>query len=152
MTCFKLLTPLTYWILIALWTFILAFYIRLLRKDLIKWLPQETEEKGRLEELVENRTKELRKEIDNRNQIEQDIIKNNEKLNIIFNSTPTILALVNEEGRVENINHKGIEFAGKVKDSLLGFLSGEVFNCLNSFDGKGCGRNPACPEVRYVPE
>ncbi|MBI9092988.1 MAG: hypothetical protein JEZ12_27550 [Desulfobacterium sp.] len=215
MTFFKVLTPFIYWILIGLWIFILAFYIKRLRTDLIKghllhtllvilaidafrtlfeslyfgawftslagllpievhsflvrpemvfipkilnviaaiaiifilllkWLPQETQEKGRLEQLVEVRTNELKKEIENRKKIERDVIAHNEKLRIIFDSTPNILVLVNEDGRVENINHKGVEFSGKVKDCLLGFLGGEVFNCVKSFDGEGCGRNPEC--------
>ncbi len=217
MNIFKTLTPATYWVLIALWAFILFFYLKRLRRDrlkgsllftlllilsidafrtlfesfyfgawytslagflpievhsflvrpemvfipkilnviaaiavifllLLKWLPEETQEKDRLEQLVESKTKGLEKEIENRKQVEAEINIHINSLNTIFNSTPNILILVNEERRVEDINHKGAEFAGKTKKDLLGLLGGEVFGCVNSFDGEGCGLNPACAE------
>ncbi len=62
----------------------------------------------------------------------------------IFENAPYILMLVNQEGRVENINRQGVRFVGRPKEELLGLLGGEVFSCLNSFDGLGCGRNAAC--------
>jgi PAS domain S-box-containing protein len=65
-------------------------------------------------------------------------------LEIIFNHVPNILALVNEEGKVERINKQAEKFIGKKNDDILGFLGGEVFNCLNSFNGAGCGRNTEC--------
>lgn len=83
-------------------------------------------------------------DITKRKQAEQKIKSQADNLNIIFNSAPNILALVNDEVRVEMINDKGAVFWGKDKEALWGHLSGEVFNCLNSFDGKGCGRNPDC--------
>jgi len=85
-------------------------------------------------------------DITKRKQAEQKIKSHADNLNAIFNSAPNILALVNGEGRVEMINDSGAVFWGKEKQALLGCLSGEVFNCLNSFDGKGCGRNPDCSE------
>ncbi len=65
-------------------------------------------------------------------------------LKAIFDSTPNILVIVNKEGRVERINHKGASFSGRREEQLIGLLGGEVFNCLNSFDGEGCGRNAVC--------
>jgi PAS domain S-box-containing protein len=61
-----------------------------------------------------------------------------------FEIAPYIVMLVNKDGRVTYINHKGAAFSGKPKAELLGLLGGEVFNCLNSFDGLGCGRNAEC--------
>lgn len=222
MNIFKALTPVTYWILIALWAFILYFYIKRLRNDRLKgrllftlllilsidafrtlfesiyfgawytslagflpievhafvvrpemvfipkilnvvsalaviiillyrWIPQEAKEVGKLERLVDRRTleleksnKKLKKEIGNRTQAEEKVKKYADNLEIIFNSTPNILVLINQEGRVDMINHKGADFFKKNKNSVLGLLSGEVFNCLNSFDGESCGRTPDC--------
>ena len=68
-------------------------------------------------------------------------------LQTIFNSTPNILALVNAQGEVENINHQGIAFTGERKKNLLGRLIGEVFHCINAFDEDSCcGRSPECPQ------
>ncbi|MCK5148876.1 PAS domain-containing protein, partial [bacterium] len=65
-------------------------------------------------------------------------------LTTIFESAPYILALVNTQGRIENINHKGVIASGRDKQSLLGCLGGDVFNCLNSFVGEGCGKTADC--------
>ena len=68
-------------------------------------------------------------------------------LNAIFESAPYIMMLVDEDGRVENINHAGVQFAGRRKDDLLGLLGGEVFQRLNSFSELGCGRSGGKIEV-----
>jgi two-component system cell cycle sensor histidine kinase/response regulator CckA len=65
-------------------------------------------------------------------------------LDTIFENVPNILLLVDKDGRVANINQKGVMLAGRKKDKLLGLLGGEVFNCLTSFDGEGCGSNRDC--------
>ena len=67
-----------------------------------------------------------------------------ENLKIIFDNAPNILMLINDESRVEMINNNGAAFFGKKKENLLGLLGGDAFNCLNSLDGEGCGKNPEC--------
>ena len=62
----------------------------------------------------------------------------------VFESSPNILILVDADGRVEKINRAGSEFADTPEDELIGLLGGEVLKCINSFDGKGCGRNAEC--------
>ncbi len=81
-----------------------------------------------------------------RKRAEEKTTSQAEALNAIFNSAPNILVLANEQGRVEKINHKGVGFSGRSEERLIGLLGGEVFNCLNSFVGEGCGRNPVCSE------
>lgn len=54
-----------------------------------------------------------------------------DSLETIFNSTPNILFLLNGEGRVEDVNYKGVEFIGKTKEDVVGLLVGDVFCCLN---------------------
>jgi len=85
-------------------------------------------------------------DITKRKQAEQKIKSHADNLDTILNSAPNILALVNGEGKVEMINDRGAAFGGKEKEALLGHLGGEIFNCLNSFDGKGCWQNPNCSE------
>lgn len=65
-------------------------------------------------------------------------------LNLIFNSTPNILILVDKQLKIEKINHSGIVFSGRKEEELIGRLTGDVINCFHSYRGKGCGRNAEC--------
>ncbi len=75
---------------------------------------------------------------------EEEIITQRNTLNTIFESSPYIMLLVDQEGKVVNINKEGVKFAGRDKGLLLNRLEGEVFNCLNSFQLQGCGKNKNC--------
>ena len=79
-----------------------------------------------------------------RKRTENEVSTQRDTLAKIFESAPYIMMLVTKDGRITNINHAGVSFAGKPKEELLGLLGGEVFSCLNSSDGLGCGRNPEC--------
>jgi len=118
-----------------------------------RWLPQEEKEIDSLQKNIEKsqqelskKNEDLKKEIIERKLVEKEIRNNAENLEVIFNSTPNILVLVNDEGRVEMINHKGASFLGRDKKELLGLSAGQVFNCLNAFEGKSCGRNSECAQ------
>ncbi|WP_022664353.1 PAS domain S-box protein [Desulfospira joergensenii] len=67
-----------------------------------------------------------------------------ETLDIIFNSAPNIMMLVDENGNTARINQKGIRFSGRDEKELIGLLGGEVINCVNAFKGEGCGRTTEC--------
>ena len=75
---------------------------------------------------------------------EKKLQRHSDNLKAIFNSIPIVLMLVNEDLRVEIINHSGVILAGKKEEDLIGLLVGQVLNCLHSFEGKGCGCNPDC--------
>ena len=77
---------------------------------------------------------------------EEEADRQRETLSRIFESAPSVMMLVNKDGRVTDINRKGVDFGGKPKEELLGLLGGEVFSCLNSFEGLGCGMNPECTD------
>ena len=62
----------------------------------------------------------------------------------IFNSVPNILILLNQESRVEMLNHQAASFVGKEESEVLGKLGGDLLECLNSFEGQGCGQNSDC--------
>ena len=83
-------------------------------------------------------------DITDRKRFEEELKAKTEALNTIFENSPYIMILVNEEGRVVDINHAGRAFAGRKKTDLLGLLGGEIFRCINSFAGLGCGRNEEC--------
>jgi PAS domain S-box-containing protein len=77
-------------------------------------------------------------------QIEHELSAKTHMLESVFESAPYIMMLVNAEGRVTDINRIGVQFANRDKEKLLGLLGGEVFGCLNSFYGPGCGKNQIC--------
>jgi PAS domain S-box-containing protein len=83
-------------------------------------------------------------DISRRKAAEQEIIAQRETLTKIFESAPYIMMLVNKDGLVTNINHKGATFSGRPQEEIPGLLGGEVLGCLNSFEAEGCGSTPGC--------
>jgi PAS domain S-box-containing protein len=83
-------------------------------------------------------------DISSRKRAEQALQAQTDLLATVFDSSPNILILVNDDGRVDKINRKGSEYVGNPQEELIGLLGGEVFKCINSFHGRGCGRNPEC--------
>lgn len=77
---------------------------------------------------------------------QEEIKEHTGTLSIIFDNSPYIMILLDTEGRVVNINKKGIEFSDKEKSSVLGRHCGLVLNCINSFSEPGCGKKPECRE------
>jgi signal transduction histidine kinase len=70
----------------------------------------------------------------------------------IFENAAVIMALVDDQGRVVNLNKPGVAMVGKEKVDLLNKAGGEVFNCSNAWSrGKmvcGIGKNCAKCAVR----
>ncbi|UGV41604.1 PAS domain S-box protein [Methanococcoides orientis] len=67
-------------------------------------------------------------------------------LNSIFDDIPLIMILVNQDGKVETINRATTIALGKEKKDSFGLLGGELFGCINSLKGEGCGKNRECSE------
>jgi len=67
--------------------------------------------------------------------------------NKIFENAAVILALVNDQGHIVNINKAGVGMVGKQKADILHKAGGEVFNCSNAWSrGKMvCGIGKNCP-------
>jgi PAS domain S-box-containing protein len=84
------------------------------------------------------------RDITARKQAEEALAAKNHLLQSVFESAPYIMLLVDLDGRVIDINHTGVQFSGREKADLLGLLGGEVFGCLNSFHGPGCGKQAVC--------
>ncbi len=95
-------------------------------------------------EELEKKIKEPEKQVLMRNQAEDEANAQREILARVFETAPHIMMLVDKDVRITHINDRGLAFTGRRKDQSLGFLCGEVFSCLNSFDGPGCGRNAPC--------
>jgi L-seryl-tRNA(Ser) seleniumtransferase len=65
-------------------------------------------------------------------------------LESVFDSAPVAMLVVDEAGRIVDINRAGRALAGKPKDSVLGLLTGPAAECVNSTGPGGCGRGPRC--------
>jgi len=62
-------------------------------------------------------------------------------LNSIFDDLPFIMVLIDEDGIIKNVNRAATVKLGKDKKDCVGLLGGEIFQCINSFSGEGCGKN-----------
>ncbi len=83
------------------------------------------------------------KSLNLRQKTEEELFWKTKALEAIFESSPYIMVLVNEEGRITAINRMGIQFSGRSRNELLGLLGGQVFGCVNS-NGLQCGKGEAC--------
>jgi hypothetical protein len=67
-------------------------------------------------------------------------------LNSIFDDLPLIMILIDQNGKIENINRAATVALEKEKKDCVGLLGGEIFQCINSFTGEGCGKSRECLE------
>lgn len=67
-------------------------------------------------------------------------------LTAVFDSVPSLLLLVDPDGKVETVNHATEKFAGRRRGALFAQLGGEVLGCLNAAHPPGCGRGDGCAE------
>lgn len=83
-------------------------------------------------------------DISRRKEAEKQSRDQRETLTKIFESAPYTMMLLDREGHVTDINHKGIFFFARPKEQILGKLPGDAIYCSNSFHGRGCGQEPLC--------
>jgi signal transduction histidine kinase len=63
-------------------------------------------------------------------------------LEVIFNSAPTMMIVVDAQRRVRRANRAAIEATGSPESHLVSLRGGEALNCLNA--AHGCGFSPQC--------
>ena len=85
-------------------------------------------------------------DITERKLAELELTAQRDMLETIFESSPFIMMLVDQDVRVRRVNRVGADFTGRPKEELLDLLCGEVVHCVNSVGGLGCGRNTVCGE------
>jgi PAS domain S-box-containing protein len=83
-------------------------------------------------------------DITERKKAEEELSLRTHALESIFESSPYIMMLLDKNNRMIDINRKGVNFTSRNKNDLFGLLGGQVFNCINSLYGKGCGKNKEC--------
>ncbi len=87
----------------------------------------------------------LIQDITERKKAEQELISAKNELSSIYEQTPLIIILVDNERRVRKANRLAVEFAGRPEGEMLGLRGGEALRCLNSlYDSRGCGFGPFC--------
>lgn len=68
-----------------------------------------------------------------------------QQLQIIFDSSPAIMMLLNEKTEVIMMNQTGLMMAGKSGGEVVGLRGGDILRCVGSFqDPKGCGFGRDC--------
>jgi PAS domain S-box-containing protein len=76
---------------------------------------------------------------------EKELLKNKNQLQIIFDASPAIMILINENCKITRMNEKGFLFAGKSDNDIYNKCIGDVFNCAYSFmNENGCGNSNEC--------
>jgi PAS domain S-box-containing protein len=78
--------------------------------------------------------------------LDERLIKENEQqLQLIFDSSPAIMFLVNTKKEIVRMNKTGLEFFDTTMEDIQKSQTGDAFNCIVAIQGnKGCGMGYAC--------
>jgi two-component sensor histidine kinase len=67
------------------------------------------------------------------------------ELAAIYANAPVALFVVDEDFRIEKVNHLAARFSGRPAAELVGRQAGEAFGCLSApAESPGCGNGPGC--------
>ncbi|ETA67030.1 PAS domain S-box [Methanolobus tindarius DSM 2278] len=61
-----------------------------------------------------------------------------------FEYAPNLMLVIGDNYRIEKINKAGAALIGRDPSSVLGMQGGDIFSCVNSVRGNGCGNTPEC--------
>ncbi|MDK2825714.1 MAG: hypothetical protein PWQ44_891 [Methanolobus sp.] len=86
----------------------------------------------------------ITRDISERKKSEQELMKQKNMLDSIFDLAPIPMLLLNEDAIVENMNNACVEMLQRKKEDMPGLKAGEFFDCINSVKGEGCGTNKEC--------
>ncbi|WP_440951995.1 PAS domain-containing sensor histidine kinase [Methanococcoides sp. FTZ1] len=75
-----------------------------------------------------------------------EIFMDPDALSPIFEDIPVSMILFDQDVKVEYINRAAAIALGNEKETSIGLRGGELFRCINSFKGEGCGKNKECLE------
>jgi signal transduction histidine kinase len=65
----------------------------------------------------------------------------------LFDAIPSSLFVVDNDGRVHDLNIAALNILGQTKDAVLLKRGGEILHCIHSYEvPEGCGRSPSCKE------
>ncbi len=76
---------------------------------------------------------------------EVESLRAQNQLQVVFDSSPAVLLLLNKETEIIKINKAGIEFFGEGPDVILNRQPGDALRCIRAVkSGKGCGKSDNC--------
>ncbi len=79
--------------------------------------------------------------------IEDDVKTEANNFRVLFNSAPASMFILNEQGKITQINDRALLLFKKERDSVLSQAFGDAFCCLESYrEYKGCGKASACKD------
>jgi two-component system cell cycle sensor histidine kinase/response regulator CckA len=85
------------------------------------------------------------RDITERKRVESIIQRNEAELEAIYDSTPIMMCLLNQELEVERINRSMAHFIGLPVTELSLQGQGDLLGCINALDHpEGCGHGPRC--------
>lgn len=78
---------------------------------------------------------------------EKDLLESKNQLKLIFDNSPSIMLLVNENEEIIRINKPGLVVANKAEEEVIGIKGGYALNCAHVLDDeRGCGFGMKCKE------
>lgn len=76
---------------------------------------------------------------------ERELSESEEELSAIYQNSPSLMVLLNEEERIIKANEATCKFTGRQKDDVFGQYTGYAFHCVNMINSPtGCGKSEAC--------
>ena len=97
-------------------------------------------------EELKQRVKELEKEAVERKKAEEALRDSEAELFTIYNNSPIIMFLVDEDRRVLKANQLALESTNRQYDEIVGLRGGEALRCIHAADPAGCGFGVQCEE------
>ena len=89
------------------------------------------------------------RDITERKQAEAEIQRSKAELTAIYDHTPIVMCLLDEDRRVVRVNRMGLQLANREAHEAVGTRSGELLGCIHSLaDPRGCGYGPQCEDCR----
>lgn len=89
------------------------------------------------------------RDITARKKMQGDLQAALEEVNVIYNSTPIAMLLVDRDRRVLKANRAAALFADCSSEEMMGRRGGEALGCLHHLDDPhGCGYGPSCADCK----
>jgi signal transduction histidine kinase/DNA-binding NarL/FixJ family response regulator len=81
--------------------------------------------------------------------MEASLIESKEEIHAIYDNSPLLLLLLDNEGRIRKVNNFALRFSNSNEANLIGLRLGEALHCLNSTESPGgCGTGSHCKQCR----